>query len=199
MRSRSLLAAAAVLALVVAPSAHAVTKAKPKKPKPLCNLLTDKPGDSDWDLAPGVVKPASLDILGGDLATGPKTMVAVLRLASTDFSPTADPWSRSGYQWHFAVTSSYGQDYAFDVDLNYLGSFVASATAEGKSVPVTFAVVGKSFQWTIQRKDAPQLARPKNFFMQFRGGSAIESGTADTAVTKASKSPDRALSCVRAN
>jgi hypothetical protein len=197
MRSRPALAAAAALTLLVAPAVDAVAKAKPK-PKPLCTLLTDITGDGKMNLAPVVSSPA-LDIVSGDIATGSKTMVAVLRLGSTDYSPANDPWARSGYDWYLATTSTLGHSYSFTVSLGYLGTMTPAATVDGQTVAVDFKVVGNTFQWTMQRKLSPDLSRPKNVLHEFRAGSNVESTSADRALTSTTKYPDRASSCVHAD
>ena len=199
MRTRSLVATLAALGLIVAPAAGAATKAKPKpKPHVYCNLLTDDHNDGTW-LVPGV-KSGGLDIQSGDLATGAKTMVAVLRLGSTDFKTADDPWSTLSYSWSFAATSTLGQAYAFTASLGFTGNLTYGASADGHGVPVQFKIVGNTFQWTIQRKDAPDLARPKNIFREFRASSAVLSSTADKVapVPLTDIYPDRGLSCVHA-
>lgn len=203
MRVRSVLGAVVALALIVAPAtAMAKAKAKPKpKPKVYCNLLTDKPGDGKW-FVPGVSS-SNLDIVGGDIATGAKTMVAVLRLGGTNFSPTSDPWSNLGYSWRIGVQSTLGQTYVFNASLHFGGTVTGSATAGGIGVPVTFAVdqAKNTFTWTMKRSDAKFLARPKNVFHGFYANSFVESSSADStdATPPSDTYPDRGLSCVKAS
>lgn len=194
MRVRTILTCVLAISLVGATSAVAATK---PRPKPLCTLLKDDSGDGTW-VVPVVESPA-LDIISGDISTGPKTMVAVLRLGSTDFAPTSDKWSSTGYSWSFGVTSSLGQKYQFEAARHVTGTMDEDVTVDGKSVPFQFKIVGKTFVWTIQRKVSPNLSRPKNVFREFRGGSEVESSTADGAFTGASVYPDRASSCVHAD
>src|SRR4051794_35443756 len=84
MRPRSLLPVLAVLAVLVAPAAHAATYKKHKPAKKYCNSLKDQSGDGKWLLVPVVSSP-ELDVISGDIATGSKTLVGVLRLAGGDF------------------------------------------------------------------------------------------------------------------
>jgi hypothetical protein len=200
MRTRSVIAAVAVLAVTAAPVANAAAKPKPKpKPKPLCSLIKDDTGDVHW-LLPGVSSPA-LDIVSGDVATGPKTMVAVLRLAGTDLSTAKDPTAAAGYSWFIATTSSLGHSYAFTVSYSSTGGLNPGATVDGQAVAgtaVAFKVVGSTFQWTLQRKVSPDLSRPKIVFKQFRSRSEMFSTNADAADSATSSYPDKALSCVHA-
>lgn len=196
MTARRLLAAFTVLALAAAPASYAA-KAKPKpKPKPVCNLLTDETGDGSWDLAPPV-STKTLDIVGGDLATGSKQMVAVLRLGSTDFA--SDPYSHLGYNYSFAATSTLGQVYSFTAIYGLTGLFTWAATVDGKTVNgVKFSAANNMLTWTIDRSASPNLARPKNVFHIFRAQSQVESSSADSALNTTNTYADRALSCVHA-
>jgi len=201
MRVRSVLGAVVALALIVAPATGAMAKAKAKpKPKVYCNLLSDKPGDGNW-FVPGVSS-SGLDILGGDIATGAKTMVAVLRLGSTNFSQTSDVWSNLGYSWRIGAQSTLGQTYVFNASLHFGGSVTGSASAGGIGVPVTFAIdkTKNTFTWTLKRSDAKNLARPKNVFHGFYANSYVESSSADStdATPPSDIYPDRGLSCIKA-
>jgi hypothetical protein len=204
MRTRSVLAVLAAIALVAAPAAGAATKKKPApKPKTYCNLLVDmSPGDNNWNAVPVVSSPG-LDIKSGDIATGAKQMVAVLRLGSVDFKPTDDHWAVLGYAWSFSANSTLGQAYAFRAILELDGSVKGSATVDGQGVPVTFSIdsASNSFKWVMDRKSVQALARPKNVFKEFRAESQVESGTADSAATMPASDtyPDRGLSCVKAS
>jgi hypothetical protein len=144
------------------------------------------------------VSSPALDVVGGDFATGKSTVVAVLRLASTNMSPPGDNWGVLGYSWSFAVTSSLGHSFAFDASRGIDGTMHHSASIDSQGVDVDFKVVGNTFVWTMKRSAAPSLLRPKNVFGKFRGGSEIGSTSADTAFTPESRYPDRALSCVKA-
>lgn len=205
MRTRSVLAAGVALALLVAPATGAVAKtaAKPKpKPKVYCNLLVDAANDGTSSIMPAVHS-ADLDILSADIATGPKTMVAVLRLGGTNFNASSDPWSFLGYSWKFGAESSLGQVYNFSASVDYGNPVNSGATVDGVGVHADFVVdhVKNTFTWTIKRSDVPSLGRPKNVFHSFYADSYFESASADsTAATPASDIyPDKALSCVHAS
>jgi hypothetical protein len=204
MRTRSVLAAAAAFALIVAPAAGAATKHKPKpkpKPKVYCNLLTDPSGDGTSKTVL-LEKSSGLDVLGGDLATGAKTMVAVLRLGSTNFS--SDTWAKTGYSWRFGAQSNLGQTYLFNASLAAgSGVLTNSAAVDGTGVHVDFAIdkTKNTLTWTIQRKDVPNLGRPHNIFAHFFADSYGFVGNADntTATAATDVYPDKGLSCIHAS
>ncbi|MDQ1748125.1 MAG: hypothetical protein QOD07_2388 [Frankiaceae bacterium] len=203
MRTRSAVAVLAAITLVAAPAAGAATKKKPATPpkKTYCNLLVDStPGDENWNLVPVVSSPG-LDIKSGDIATGAKQVVAVLRLGSVDFSPTSDHYAYLGYSWAFAADSTLGQEYSFTASEAFGNPVKGAAVIDGQSVPVTFSIdsSSKSFKWVVERKNVPSLGRPKNVFKNFRAHSDVESGTADDAPSMPASDtyPDRGLSCLK--
>jgi hypothetical protein len=208
MRARSVLAVAAVIALVAAPAANAKARPKPKpKPKIYCNLLQDKPNDGTSDINPLVTSPA-LDIRSGDVATGPKTMVAVLRLASTDYSLATDHWGQTlGYAWTFGVSSNVGQKFTFGAILHaYSGSMTSSVAIDNVGVTVKSFKVDKNantFTWVIDRSVDKTLTRKSTVFKEFRGTSKALDATADAAPDTPTPLtviyPDKALSCVHAD
>ena len=190
--------AISLIATAAATTASAATKPKPK-PKPKCNmLLDDRLDDGNVSFAPGQ-KSKALDIISGDVATGPTQMVAVLRVKSTAISPTTEPYAALGFNWTIATTSSLGQSYAFKVRRSESGISHPTVTVDSVAVPsnlYTFKIVGTTYVWTMKRSASPNLARPKNVFRQFRATSQVFSTNGDDALTSASFYPDRALSCV---
>ena len=205
MRTRSILALLAVIALVAAQGAGAATKKKKPpapKPKTYCNLLVDPAGDGD--IAPGV-NDKGIDILGGDLATGKKTMVAVLRLADTNYSVSHDPWTLTGFHWSFQAVSSYGQNYGFSAN-EYMGTVTGSATVDNAAVTLksfTIDTVHNTFTWVLDRSVDKTLTRKGTIFRGFSGQSMRLSSTADAAPNNAATMkatyPDQGLSCVHAS
>ena len=204
MRPRSVLVAIALLALVAgAPAANAKTKAKAKakpkpKPKPVCMLLTDKAGDGSFLAAP--VNSPTLDIVSGDMATGAKTIVAVLRLTSADFAH--DYMSHLGFNWYIAATSTTGHSFAFDADLDPAGGWTIRAKVDSAQLPAAataFKIDGNSLVWTVQRSASPELTRPKLVLRLFRAGSEVESATADSTDVAKTTYTDRQPSCVPAS
>jgi len=199
MRARSVLAAVAVLALVAAPVANAATKKKVTKPKVYCNLLTDPANDFTATAMPADKSPA-LDVLGGELATGSKTVMATLKLGSVIVSPTGDPWSELGYDWKFGAQSTLGQTYAFTARTSLGNPITGSATVDNATIPgVKFSVdkVKNTFTWTFPRSAAPNLSRPKNVFHGFFAASNFFSDSADTtaATPPTDVYPDKGLHC----
>lgn len=199
MRARSVLAVLAVLALIAAPAASATTKKKVTKPKVYCNLLTDPANDFTATAMPAD-KSAALDVLGGEFATGAKTVMATLKLGSVNVSPSNDPWSELGYDWKFGTQSTLGQTYAFTARTSLGNPITGSATVDNATIPgVKFTVdkVHNMFIWTFNRSAAPNLSRPKNIFHGFFAASNFLSDSADTttATPPTDVYPDKGLHC----
>jgi hypothetical protein len=208
MRARSVLAAVAAIALVAAPAAGATTKKKPVKKAPpaktYCNVLTDVSGDGTF--VPPITS-KGMDILSGDIATGKKTMVAVLRIGDTNFTVTHDPWAALEYAWSMQAVSSYGQSYAFTAKQNN-GTMSWGATVDGAGVAVksfTMDTVHNTFTWVIDRSVDKTLTRKNTVFRAFSGESKIfGSSSADHAPNQATMPltdtyPDLGRSCVHAS
>jgi hypothetical protein len=191
MRARTALIATLAVA-VGATTTPAMAAVKKKPVVKLCNLLTDAKDDGTWDTTAAVKSPA-LDVQSADISTGPKTLVAVLRVGSTNTK--SDNWANLGYIWNLGATAG-GVRYAFQVRRGYGGlSQNTEASVSGVAVPHTFAVVGNTFVWTIDRAKVPQMARPKLVWGDFAANSNVMSSTADTSSSE-KKYPDRAASCV---
>lgn len=84
----------AVVAVVLVAAGGAVAEARSKPKPPLCNLVTDNTGDV-------VTGNATLDIVGGDVATTPKMLTAVIRFAKLS---EQDLMSPSGRFYEFGFT-----------------------------------------------------------------------------------------------
>lgn len=181
--------------------ASAAVKKPAPKPKPKCNLvLDDVQNDGHVKVVP-TQKSKALDIVSGDVATGPTQMVAVLRVQSATITPSTEPFSVLGFGWSLGTTSTLGQNYVFKVTRGAAGGMIPRITIDGAEVAsnkFTFATVGNTYVWTMQRSAAPNLSRPKNVFTQFRATSEIFSTNSDNVESFASTYPDRALSCVPA-
>ncbi|HEX8004146.1 MAG TPA: hypothetical protein VF519_15770 [Mycobacteriales bacterium] len=93
MRIRTALVAAAAVAIAAQSGAVAATR---PKPKPLCNLVTDKPGD----LTTGT---KSLDIVGADIVSDGKRLTVVVRLAKLA-AVGSEPTSPTGGYFEFQFT-----------------------------------------------------------------------------------------------
>jgi hypothetical protein len=102
MRTRSLVAAAAIAPLLLGAGAAHAAKPKPK-PKPVCNLIADAKGDATGTgFGNNGPNDPALDIVSADLATDATRLTAVIRVAalagSTDTAPTG-----RGYDVTFSV------------------------------------------------------------------------------------------------
>jgi hypothetical protein len=91
--ARPALCLALVASLATAGAAAAVTK---PKPKPVCNLITDGPGDAS--LQAPIPSDDSLDVVSGDLASDAKNVTAVIRVK--DLGATS-PAALTGRNYYF--------------------------------------------------------------------------------------------------
>src|SRR5687767_10137621 len=90
------------LLLLAAPATSQASEDIEPKPKPVCNLLVDAVGDARLV----VIDMPGLDIVSADVASGPSTVVTVIRVRSlggTEMT-TGGTWE---FTWKFG-TASYG-------------------------------------------------------------------------------------------
>jgi hypothetical protein len=153
-------ALAAVLVATAAPAAVAA-KPKPKKPVPtVCRLVTDA-GD-DASLTGADPSHAPLDIVSGDIATGARNQIVVLRLKSL----ATDPALLSGVTYKVTWTAGgLGQSMTLFqyADGAHSATFDANTEtgAAGESTPkVLVDPATSTITWTITRKTNPALAKP---------------------------------------
>jgi hypothetical protein len=189
---------AVVAATMVAAGAGAATAAARPKPKPLCNLVTDAKGDVSTGNA-------SLDVVGGDIASTPKMITAVIRVAKLT---TEDLTSPTGRYYEFAF-SYEGRGYALKAlvsptktiwgDGKGTGAFDTVKNEVRISVPVDKMTGSPAFKPGAMLGDlliradvgnpaveqTPSLALPMTFL--YAGDSA----------TGAKKYPINAASCVK--
>jgi hypothetical protein len=211
MRSRSGLAAvlAAAAALTSTPAAYA-GHAPAKGP---CQVLRDKTGDGTWDWAP--LSSPLIDITSADVATGAKTVVAVLRVASTKVDVT-DPVAQLGPTWMLkfqigvasydfyrtldnALPSTSGDPGSYTWSVKARGVEVAKVTSSGASGGLVVSTDATSMRWTIPRSLVPDLAKSKVLTV-FNATTSVFGGSADSPDDSASwvkaTYRDRAPSCV---
>jgi hypothetical protein len=161
----SLFRPAVVVLLAASVVAGGAAVAAPKKVKPVCNIVTDAKGDGTLVATPNA-KP--LDIISADIATGPKTVTAILRLDGMD----SDPMTTLGveYKINFTVggvsnflryqnSTGLGETYDYGDQSGANGGSTSKGTAEG----VIDAAKG-----TIT------TSAPKSEFAGMKGGTATE-------------------------
>lgn len=192
MRSRVLLLATAFL--VAAPLSASAA--------PVCKLVEDKADDaSTSSLTTGVIAYKALDIRSFDVATGNKSLVAVLRLASTNKAdhPVTDTM---GLTW--AVTFRINDaDYRFTRKLNNSGQATDTASGAGQALSgVKVAVTKDAVTWTVPRGNVPALRKAGATLTGFYA-SASTVGGIDQAPDDGRGSgkiyKDKQASCVRAS
>lgn len=133
-----------------------------------CKLLVDAAGDAA--LTPATPNIASLDILSADIASGPRNMVGVLRLASLASDPQTSGGSTYSLSWSANGTP---QKLLFTVYVD--GTSASTFTRDGApgsgSSEAAAVAVDKStstITWSVPRKSNPVLkaatmAKPVKF------------------------------------
>jgi hypothetical protein len=107
MRTRSLVAVAAITPLLLsAGTAHAAKK--PPAKKPVCNLMTDPAGDGTG-VANAVTGPndTNLDLVGADVASNTKVLTTIIKINAFNASGDTSPYGRA-YDFSFKAN---GQTY----------------------------------------------------------------------------------------
>jgi hypothetical protein len=192
MRTRSLFVAAVAALLALPGAASAATS---------CNLVTDKAGDGYVGHPAAGVDAKSLDIRSLDVATGKKTLVVVLRVATTKAAD--DPATALGMAWD--VSFKIGKaDYRFSRRVGPGGNVVSEgATTNGATLSgVKVTVTGTTITWTVPRSSVAALGKRGAAFTSFFGGTTATGLGYDQAPNGGVVSPARYVdgtrSCVRA-
>jgi hypothetical protein len=196
MRTRHVLLCAAAAALI-APALPAASG------KAVCNLVSDKPGDAVVGFAGQGAPAPAFDILSYDVATGKRTLVAVLRLKSTDAK--ADNAAALGIGW--TVSFHVGdKSYSFEHRLGPQasgGAVTDTASVDGQPLAgVKVSVAPGTISWTVPRASVTPL-KAKNAYVTGLFSQATSSLSHDWAPDSGTGSgvryPDRAASCVKAS
>ncbi len=189
--------------LLCAAAAALLAPALPASGKPVCNLVSDKAGDAVVGAAGQGAPAPSFDILSYDIATGKSTLVAVLRVKSTDAK--ADNAAALGIGW--TVSFHVGdKSYSFEHRLAPQargGTVTDTASVDGKPLAgVKVAVAPGSITWTVPRAAITPL-KAKNAYVTGMFSQATSSLSHDWAPDSGTGSgvryPDRAASCVKAS
>jgi hypothetical protein len=186
MRSRPVLLCTLSLALIAGGSALA-------GPTPACRLVTDVTGDGMMDGGQGLIKSDAMDITGGDVASGKKEVVGVIRVKSLNTS--GDPFAWLKYSWMIAFKIN-GQDFNFSAARaqSPTGAMVNSGTEKFTFGPdsITFRVPRKDFE--------PLVKKPGRYFIDNIAVTSSVNGTsADSALGgPTAKIKDFYPSCLKA-
>lgn len=184
MRLRSALLTTIALGVFTPTAAYATP--------PTCNLLVDQAGDGRSQAVPVLSSPA-LDLLSGDIASGTKTVVGVLRLKTTD--TTNDPLVHLGMRWSLAFDVG-GTSYVFTLSRAGSGTQVASFSDGTSTFPVGLSVDPTSITWTVRRGSLATLT-PGALFSSLRAVSSVFGGNADAMISSHTYT-DQHPSCVPA-
>jgi hypothetical protein len=192
MRTRSLLVAAVAALLALPGAASAATS---------CNLVTDKAGDGYVGHPLGGVSSKALDIRGVDVATGKKTLVVVLRMATTKTAD--DPATAAGMAWDVSFKIA-GTDHRFSRRVGPGGTVVSEGgSTNGTTLSgVKVAVSGTVITWTVPRSAVAALKKRGAAFTHFFGATTATGLGYDQAPNGGVVSPARYVdgtrSCVKA-
>lgn len=196
MRLRNLCAATAFGVLAtISPPAHALT----------CNALTDVEGDGVHQgeaslprqvqpYKPWVLNSSALDLLSADLATGPTTVVGVLRLKTTNLD--GDPLAPLGMRWVFGFEVG-GANYNFDLYRGPDGQRHGMRTGNTVLSPPTVSVDATTITWTAPRSAFATLTTGATFDQMY-AGSFLFGGNADVMTGGSRTYVDLDPSCVPA-
>jgi hypothetical protein len=166
---RSILAVATVAALAagVAPATAAAT----------CPMLVSPTGGP---LPVGSFPQA--DIKSGDIASGRKTVAAVLRLASLTGT---DVVTAAGVQYEMSWTIG-GSAYVIRLARSATRQDT-SMSVDGTAMPPPFVRVDPvtgEIRWLVLRANVPTLAKPRQVFRAISAQTSGPAGTYDAAATK---------------
>jgi hypothetical protein len=187
VRLRSIVLGTIAVSLVATSPTYAASK-----PKPACNLLVDAKGDGHSTVFPTVGGDV-YDVTGGDIATGKKTLVGVLRVATTDGS--SNNYAKLGMKVSLSFTVN-GAPYNF-TRRRKAGTAEDYEYTFSNGALLKTVVTKTSITWIVDRKLIPELAKPKPVITTLNGKSTPFSGNADSAVS-AKKYADKYPSCVKA-
>ena len=147
MKRTTLALTALIAAALAMPAGAATTRA-------LCLQIKDAAGDSSFHGTP--MAPASLDILSADIATGTKSLVAVLRLKSL----TRDPYQLTGTSYTFRFTVGGAQQtltYAVSAGGTTTSTYEPAGANSDVSAKSTLDPAAGTITWTVPRKTVPGL------------------------------------------
>ncbi len=191
MRTRHVLLGTIVLAV----ASSGATAYAAKKPTPMCKMITDPDNDGGMKPAGFIVKSDAAEITGGDVASGKKTVVGLLRVKSTSIS--GDTWGNLGVTVNLSFVVQ-GATYTFS--RSYSGSSVTNrfkGAAGWTDLPASqVKVTGTEIRWTVPRSAVPGLKKPRQTFSGISASSTINGTGADAAPTT-KKIGDQYPSCLK--
>ncbi len=180
-----------VTALVVA--APAAASAAPRATaKTVCNLIPDRAGDGGFRAGgdPPLDSPPT-DILVADIATGQRTVVATIKVASFDTDPQALLGIR--YDFFFTVKNSkYRFTLRRDGQGNETFSF-SNGSAQGSKVDTS----SKTIRFTTSRRNVKELSKKGQKLTVLLATTYVERvSSADSAISTTAY-VDRTPSCLK--
>ena len=190
MRLRSVLLSTAAALLALPVSAHAAT---------VCNLVKDASSDAGLGSPASPVKAPVFDIRSLDVASGKRTFVVVLRMASTKYAD--EPAARLGMSWDVTFKIN-GVDHRFSRKLNAAGTITDTATQNGNEIKgLKVSDAGNAITWTVPRSGMPKLKKgavATGFFSNTSAPTATYDMAPDRGIASTARYTDGQKSCVKA-
>ena len=183
MRTRHIVAVAALVPLVAAVAPADAAKRKPPPPrKPVCLQIKDAPDDATGNgtgAAPTPNDPSS-DIVSADVATNATWLTAVIRLASVDENLTNAPTGRA-YTLTFLAG---GRVQTVRAKISPAGAEYFDGKGQGAvdAAAKTIVVHAKLADFTAPIKPNAKLEQLKVTTQRWLGSSTASLGVVDTAV-----------------
>lgn len=166
----------AALSLVLLGGAATAAPKPPPKPKPVCEQITDPSGDARIGgslNAAGQPAYDSLDLLSGDIATGPRNLVGALRVKTTTRDALLVAGSVHELRWKIGEVT-YNLYYRVFQSGETEATLHSSAMALGSDLPVTAEVdtATATITWKVSRKLIPELKKTGLKLTELSGYSA---------------------------
>lgn len=181
MRTRHIVAVAALVPLVAAAAPADAAKRKPPPRKPVCLQIKDAPDDATGNgtgAAPTPSDPSS-DIISADVATNATWLTAVIRLASVDENLTSSPTGRA-----YTVTFlTGGRVQTVRAKISRAGAEYFEGKGQGAidAAAKTVVIHAKLADFTVPIKPNAKLEQLKATTQRYVG-SVASLGVVDTAV-----------------
>jgi len=192
---RRLVIGAAVAALLVP-----ATSAWSARVRTVCNVLPDK-ADDTMLATPGVpLKSAVHDIRAFDIATGAKTVMVVMKMATADLA--ADPLGTGGMAWNASFKIG-DVNHAFSRRVGPNGTVLSeTATAGGQPISgLTVKADKTSITWIVPRANVPKLKGKgvvlSTFFAGTSSPTLVYDQAPDGGGVSSARYVDRTPSCLR--
>lgn len=192
---RRIVIGAAVVALLV-PG----TSAMAARARTVCNVLPDKADDTTIATPGAPMKSSAHDIRAFDVATGAKTVVVVMKMATANLA--SDPLATGGMAWNASFKIG-DVNHAFSRRVGPNGQVLSeTATAGGQPIGgLTVKADATSITWTVPRANIAKLKGRNVVLSTFFAGTSSPTLVYDQAPdgggVSSARYVDRTPSCLK--